>query len=209
MIWQNPTSRPESEQTALTARILDTVPDVCADSTMASQFRVAEAASGVAAYLVAPGSDTAVATDTPRLCALLSEALEASGDRVLACRIKAFGSAVVYAGQWHAAPNEPVWILNVGRLIGPGELGMEILLFERLRLLLESFADVWDRTGGRGVLGLRDLRGAAQRLVTRPTRSRHVEAMASTIRRFCVDRFDALRERRQWMVAPTVMSLHS
>ncbi len=209
MIWQSPTGIPASSHTILTDRILEAVPRVCESPALASQFRVAEAASGVAAYLDAPGADSGAAVDTPRLCELLSTALDASGDRALACRIRAFGSAIVYAGQWHAAPGERIWILNVGRLLDPGESGMEILLFERLRTIIDSFADVWDAAQGRGILGLRDLRGGARRVVGAPAAERRVTMLSATIRGFCVDRLDRLRERRQWVVAPTVMCLHS
>ena len=209
MIWQTPSKTPASAHTVLTARILETVPRHCAHATLASQFRVAEAASGVAAYLADPAGATDAPVDTARLCALLSEALEANGDRLLACRIRSFGDAVVYAGQWHAAPGQPVWILNVGRLIEPGEGGMEILLFERLRLTLESFGDVWDSTQGRGVLGLRDLRGAVRRLVGGRARSSRVVMMTDTIQRFCADRLEVMRTRRAWRGTPLVMCLHS
>ena len=209
MIWQTPSKTPASAQTVLAARILETVPRHCAYATMASQFRVAEAASGVAAYLTDPAGTTNAPVDTARLCALLSDALEANGDRLLACRIRSFGDAVVYAGQWHAAPGQPVWILNVGRLIGPGESGMEILLFERLRLTLESFGDVWDSTQGRGILGLRDLRGAVRRLVGGRVRGSRIATMADTIQRFCSDRLEVMRTRRSWQGTPRVMCLHS
>ncbi len=204
-----PTATPVSTQTLMTDRILETVPRVCASPALASQFRVAEAASGVAAYLTAPEADPAAAVDTARLCELLSTALDASGDRALACRIRAFGSAIVYAGQWHAAPGERIWILNVGRLLEPGESGMEILMFERLRTLIDSFADVWDGAQGRGILGLRDLRGGARRVVSAQAGARRVATLSATIRRFCADRLDALRMRRNWVVSPTVMCLHS
>ena len=209
MIWQSPTRTPASPETILTDRILEAVPRVCASPALASQFRVAEAASGVAAYLAAPEADSSTVVDTPRLCELLSAALDANGDRALACRIRAFGSAIVYAGEWHAAPGERIWILNVGRLIEPGESGMEILLFERLRTILDSFADVWDGAQGRGILGLRDLRGGARRVVSAHAGERRVATLSETIRRFCVDRLASLCERRHWIVTPTVMCLHS
>lgn len=209
MIWQSPSELPVSKQTLLTDRILETVPRVCESPALASQFRVAEAASGVAAYLVAPEADASAAVDTPRLCALLSAALDASGDRALACRIRSFGSAIVYAGQWHAVPGERIWILNVGRLLEPGESGMEILLFDRVRTVIDSFADVWDSTRGHGILGLRDLRGGARRVLSTQASERRVEALSETIRCFCVDRLTNLCERRQWIMAPTVMCLHS
>ena len=209
MIWQTPSKTPASARTVLTARILETVPRLCAHATLASQFRVAEAASGVAAYLTDPAGASAAPVDTTRLCALLSAALEANGDSVLACRIRSFGDAVVYAGQWHAAPGQPVWILNVGRLIGPGDTGMEILLFERLRLTLESFGDVWDGPQGRGILGLRDLRVAVRRLVGGRARDSRLATTADTIQRFCADRLEVMRTRRSWQGTPLVMCLHS
>ena len=209
MIWQTPSKTPASAQTVLTARILETVPRQCAHATLASQFRVAEAASGVAAYLTDPASAPATPVDTARLCALLADALEANGDKLLACRIRSFGDAIVYAGQWHAAPGQPVWILNVGRLIEPGEAGMEILFFERLRLTLESFGDVWDGPQGRGILGLRDLRGAGRRLIGGRARSNRIATMSDTVQRFCADRLEIMRTRRPWQGTPMVMCLHS
>jgi hypothetical protein len=193
----------------LTDRILEAVPRACASPALAAQFRVAEAASGVAAYLAAPEADPAAAIDTPRLCALLSAALEASGDHALACRIRSFGSAIVYAGEWHAVPGERIWILNVGRLIEPGENGLEMLLFERLRTVIDSFADVWDAAQGHGILGLRDLRGGARRVISTDAGERRVAGMSEAIRCFCADRLARLQERRQWAAAPTVMCLHS
>lgn len=207
MIWQTPTSEPPSAQATLADRILTVVPRVCADETLAGQFRVAEAASGVAAYLATPGHGEV--PDTSRLCGLLADALEVNGDRALACRIRAFGSAVVYRANWHAAPGEPVWVVNVGRLIEPDEKGMELLLFERLRLLIEAIAGVWDTAAGHGILGLRDLRGASVHVVGRETGERRIEAMSETLRQFCVDRLALLKERRAWDSVPSVMSLHS
>lgn len=210
MIWNTPTPLSSRRENALAAHILETVPRACAQGALASQFRVAEAAQGVAAYLAMPeNAEVGALPDTARLCELLAAALEASGDRALACRIRAFGSAVVYAGQWHAAPGVTVWVLNVGRLIDPGESGMELLLFERLRQLIDSMADVWDAAAGHGILGLRDLRSAARRLVPPNARASRIETAADTLRGFCGDRLEVLRHQRRWAVAPVVMCLHS
>jgi hypothetical protein len=165
-----------------------------------------EAAFGVAAYL---DQQQAVpqALTPHHSCALVSHALSAAGDDVLARRLRIFGSSLVYPASWVVTGDQTVWILDVGRLLAPHDPRMEMALFDRFQSALNAFADVWDGTQGRGVLGLKGLSAAARFVLGHAAPNARIKRLAMELHRLGGRHLEMVRHQRRWEYTPTVMSL--
>ncbi|MEI6149241.1 MAG: hypothetical protein WCS01_09120 [bacterium] len=206
MIWRAELQDDTASRTRLADTLLDQIPSLCGNPSLANSSALTEAALGVAEYL-----DQQNATPhnlTPRhSCALVSRALEATGEATLARRLLLFGSSIVYPASWVVAGRQTVWVFDVGRLLAPRDPGMEMALFERFRLTLNTFADVWDGTSGKGVLGLKGLPDAARFVLGREARVARVRILTTELHRLSAGLLDEQRCRRQWKHTPFVMSL--
>ena len=204
MIWQSEHAA-QSGRGALAARVLEEIRAACGNGDLADTPGVWEAAAGVAAYLDEQPQPAEV--DPRRLLGLASRALHASGQNGLARRLLALGSGMVRPAAWLVAGEDTVWVLDLRRLTLLPTDRLELVFFQRIHLILDAIADVWDPAGGDGMLGLRHTRPAALALLGRSADRRAVARLAAEIRRACAGRLDTLRVRRGWATAPFVMNL--
>jgi hypothetical protein len=206
MIWQPALQDDGASQKSLADTLLEQIPAMCGNPALVTSNVLTEAAVGVAAYL--DEHEKTPRDLTPRRsCALVSQALEATGEAVLARRLRIFGSSVVYPASWVVTGHQTVWVLDVARLLTKQDPPMEIALFGRLQSALTTFADVWDRTSGQGVLGLKGLSAAARFVLGREAWLPCVQDLTSELHHLGVRQLDALHHRRQWAHTPAVMSL--
>lgn len=206
MIWQDTPGTDASLRDRLADRLLREIPAHCGNPALVESTTLTEAAAGVAAYL--DQQQTFPHEVTPQAaCTLVSRALDAAGEAGLADRIRIFGSALVYPDVWVVTGEETVWVLDAGQLLAPPDPRVEIVLFDRLRSKLTTFADVWDHPRGKGVLGLKGLfRAAAAVLGARAPESR-VRRLAGELHRMGSLQLDVLRVQRRWQHTPFVLSL--
>ena len=155
MIWQDFKGSGTSRE-KIADRLLTDVPALCGNPSLASHTSLAEAAQGVALYLdqieVIPEE-----LDPRQSRELLAHALDAAGEGTLARRIRLFGNRIIYPATWIACGRETVWVLDTRQLITSRDAGMEMIMAERIRIVLATFADVWDATSGRGFLGIKGM----------------------------------------------------
>ncbi len=205
MIWQDPSDTPPARD-RIADRLLGQIPDLCGNPALVDSPILAEAASGVAAYL--DQRRAALKDLTPaRSCTLVAHALEAAGNRDLARRLRIFSTALVYRDAWAVTGAETIWVVDAGQLLMPADPRVEIVLFERLRSVLTSFADVWDATHGHGIVGLKRLVDSARDVLGPRAHMQRVKDLAAELQ--CVGglHLDRLRAQRGWQATPSLLRL--
>ena len=209
MIWQD-TTPPETARNQMAGKLLEDVPALCGNPALAADPSLTEAAQGVAHYLdrieVMPET-----MDLHRSRDLLAQALDAAGEAGLARRIRLFGNRIIVPASWIACGEETVWVLDTRPLVSSRDAGMEIILFDRIRVVLETFSDVWDAASGRGVLALKGLAATTAALFPGLSMAgrRDRLSLRHEIRDLCVRHFDGARTVRHWGTVPVVLTLHS
>ena len=196
----------ESWRDELADRLLEQAPALCGNPGLAASPTLCEAAQGVAAVL-REQEKFPHELNPHSSCTLMSRALEAAGETSLARRLHLAGSSSVYAASWITAGKDTVWTLDVKRLMSGDAPCLELLLFERLRGMLEDFADVWDATGGRGVVGLKGLNDVAASILGSHTTPMATRLLAGEMRDYCAQHLDRQRKRRSWSSTPVIMSV--
>ena len=206
MIWQSDLQNDRASQKSLANALLEQIPAMCGNPALVKSNVLTEAAVGVAAYL--DQNDNTPRDLTPRRsCALVSQALEATGEVVLARRLHIFGSSVVYPASWVVTGHQTVWVLDVARLLTKQDPPMELALFGRVISALTTFADVWDGTSGQGVLGLKGLSAAARLVLGVEAQGPSVQDLTAELHQLGVRHLELMCHRRQWTHTPAVMSL--
>ncbi len=205
MIWQDfQTSGSSREKIA--DRLLTDVPSLCGNPALASHPTLAEAAHGVALYLdqieVIPEE-----LDPRQSRELLANALDAAGEGALARRIRLFGNRIIYPATWIACGRETVWVLDTRQLITSRDSGMEMIFFDRIRIVLSTFADVWDATSGRGFLGLKGMEVTAAIILGPGSTGRAVRTLTMELNGLAAQHLDHFRDQRGWEAVPAILTL--
>lgn len=207
MIWQD-TPLAGTSREKIADQILDDVPALCGNPALASHPPLAAAAHGVALYLdqieVIPE-----AMDPRQSREMLAQALEMAGEGTLARRIRLFGNRIITPATWIACGRETVWVLDTRPLTAATDTGMEIILFERIRIVLSTFSDVWDTTSGQGFLGLKGLDATAAALLGPAATPRAIRHLTTEIRSLCARHLANFQAQRQWRQAPAILTLLS
>lgn len=205
MIWQD-TALAGTPRERLADQILDDVPALCGNPALAGHPVLAHAAHGVALYLdqievipeeMNPGQSRE----------MLAQALDMAGERALARRIRLFGNRIITPATWVACGRETVWVLDTRPLAAPADSGMEMILFERIRIVLTTFADVWDATAGRGFLGLKGLETTAATVLGPSASARTLRPLTTELRARCARHLALLQAQRGWQAAPAILTL--
>lgn len=205
--FDNPDPR-DRLRDSLTDSLLEKAPALCGNAALASSPIVCEAAQGVAAVL--EEREQYPHELTPHTaCNLLSRALQAAGEPSLARRLSLAGTASVYAASWITTGDETVWTLDVKRLTDADAPCTELLVFERLREMFHAYADVWDHTSGRGVLGLKRLADVAAAILGPHAAPSEIRRLSAELRDYCGQYLDLQRQRRGWQATPVIMSVES
>lgn len=207
MIWQN-SSLTGTTREKIADRLLTDVPTLCGNPALAAHPPLAEAAQGVALYLdqieVIPEE-----LDPRQSRELLAHALDAAGEGTLARRIRLFGNRIIYPASWIACGRETVWVLDTRQLITSRDAGMELILCERIRIVLATFADVWDAHAGRGFLGLKGMEVTAAITLGSATSDRSLRALTLELRSRAASQLEQFRLQRGWDTAPAILTLLS
>jgi len=208
MIWQDDIPPAGTSRDKLAGQLLDDVPSLCGNPTLADFVPLAEAVQGVALYLdqieVIPES-----MDMRRSREMLAQALDAAGEGTLARRIRLFGNRIIYPATWIACGHETVWVLDVRQLLVPNDAGMEMILFERIRIVLATFSDVWDATSGQGFLGLKGLDATTAVILGSSATPRSTRALISEIRTLSARHLNQFHVQRKWKAVPAILTLLS
>ena len=188
---------------AVISHIVSGIADVC-DATMADSSDVVELARAVE-HFVKEGDRAA--TDSDHLTVLASKALTSIGNVCAARRLILFGTGMVRPSEWIITGFETAWVLDLKHITVRIDSSLELVFFTNLDTIVESIADIWDDSEGRGVLGLRHVCAAASSLLGSGEDKKKVAGLAAEIKALCSSRLEQVREVRGWKSAPVVMNL--
>lgn len=211
MIWNNAPSPESSNREALTRHLAAKIhaiadPSACALSSEA----IDELACGVAAYLENASGTPDLGLFSHDTLILTSRALYSLGERRLASRLLLFGSGFAQPADWCVSGPDTMIVLDLEQLtLRPNDC-MELVFFPSLRNALNAIAEVWDGSGGAGVLALRHLRDAVSALLPpRELRPRQGVRLAEEIVTRCHAQLEQLRQARAWSMTPSIINLDS
>ena len=207
MIWQDFKGSGTSRE-KIADRLLTDVPALCGNPSLASHTSLAEAAQGVALYLdqieVIPEE-----LDPRQSRELLAHALDAAGEGTLARRIRLFGNRIIYPASWIACGRVTVWVLDTRQLITSRDAGMEMIMAERIRIVLATFADVWDATSGRGFLGIKGMEVTAAIILGPSASPRTLQKLTLELRSLAARHLELFHQHRGWDTTPAILTLLS
>lgn len=227
MIWSSGALL-QKDQDALCDYLAD---QIAAASSSFSPSQAREIARGVTAYCSGFMSEQGVSSDYMAL--LLSRALWCLGEKDLARDLvdrqhldskqvdlflsspegaavsvdtwSLMDSRLVRPSQWDVENQATVWVLDFARIKMAPDDFVELVFLQGLRILLERTAEIWDATGGQGVLGLKGLREWLA--VRKKAGPRSTRASMEEIGAFCRDVMMKNREKRAWAACPRVIHL--
>ena len=186
------------------AHLADTLTELCADHVRFGPEHFSEVAKAVESFLESCGSQY---VDSNFLVLLASQALTGSGEAPAARRLLILGSGLVRPSEWEVSQEKDVWTLDLRQMTLPAGAQMELTLFKCLTGVLEAVADIWDATGGKGVLGLRHVCATAWAFAGSPCRKRKALALAEEIKALCRHKLENMGSDREWSDVPEIMNL--
>ena len=178
MIW-NPDTVSEETPSAVVAHVAAEIEALCGPDGVDKSVCLHELAKAVEHYVQEHTAGPCV--DSQYLILLASQALSSIGSERAARRLYLLGSGMVRPSEWEVTGDQALWILDLKQLTVRDHASLELLLFNGLRIILESICDVWDETRGRGALGLRHVCSAAAVLMPRSSSSCRAK-VAATLR---------------------------
>ncbi len=201
MIW-NPQNEVPERPSAVVSHIAAEVDAVCGDM-LGETGAVEEIARAVELYLEELGDGV---VDRSHLVMLASHALSSLGEGKTAHRLLLFGTGFVRPSEWEVTGGEAMWVVDLKQIAVRQDTALELIFFNCLNMVLDSVAEVWDGTGGSGVLGLRHVSVAASSLLNTDNK-RDLACFAREVKAVCLNRLELLREERNWSSTPVVMDL--
>lgn len=192
-------------ESAVVSHIVNGLVDSCGDESITHSNDALELARAVEHFLEQTGVEEAVESD--RLTILASKALTSIGENCAARRLVLFGTGMVRPSEWVITGFETAWILDLKRMTVRDDGSLELVFFTNLDIILDSIADIWDESGGHGVLGLRHVCAAAASLLGSTEDKKKITGLVTEIKALCSSRLEQIRKARGWKSAPVVMNL--
>lgn len=162
---------------------------------------VDEIATGVQTYLAETNS---AAADSRHVRALASRALIGSGRKNMASRLLLLGGGLVKISQSALVGKGTVLTLDLKNLVVKRDECLDLMFRRCLLLLVDAMAHMWDEAGGSGMLGLRNVRKAAESVLGTGARPGQVSLLVRDTKVLCERRLDMLRKSRHWGECPVV-----
>ena len=204
MIWI-PNNDERERGTSVVSHIERVIAENCGDELLLDDGQTTELASAVAAFLERH-QDSGSYVDSGYLVMLASRALATLGEKQAAHRLLVFGSGLVHPSEWEVTGGDDVWTLDLRQITVRDDSALELVFFGSLNIVLGSIADVWERSQGRGVLGLRHVCSAASALLGGADFG-SVAALATEINKACESKLGQIHTERSWQHVPAVMNL--
>ena len=195
----------DSCESVIVSHITDGLADLYGKHFPLSSWSVEELARAVERFLEQEGNRGVV--DSTRLVLLASRALSSIGEERTARRFVLFGTGLVRPSEWEVTYGEEMWVLDLKQMTVRDDAALELLFFAGLRVILESVADVWDESGGSGVLGLRHVCAAASAVMGDSGDREKVLALSAEIKDLCGRKLRQVGRERGWKDVPQLMNL--
>ena len=150
-------------------------------------------------------------SDEGRVVELSARTLDALGDTLAARRLLVFGTGLVKTSLWEFSGKDPVWRLDLRKLVIDSGVQIEMAIFKSLSLVLETIADVWDASSGKGGLGLKHILSTAEQMYGEADglkhRNKRNHDFAHEVLDRCRMKLADLASVRNWTSTPAVLSL--
>lgn len=101
----------------------------------------------------------------------------------------------------------PYWILDLREVFPLPETGLEITIWRVMHILIKNLAELWESSGGRGSLGIRNTRYISAAILGFARRSRQERRFAAEAIRSCEYDLAAAATERDWRLTPVVLDL--
>jgi len=204
LIWI-PNSIEQEKGCSVVSHIEQVIAENCGDVLDLNGTQASELAVAVASFLE-DYQDSGSYVDSGYLVMLASRALSSLGEKQAAHRLLVFGTGLVRPSEWEVTGSEAVWTLDLRRMSVRDDAALELVFFNSLHIVLSSIAEVWDRSEGEGVLGLRHVCSTASALLG-GGKPGAVAALADEIQKTCEAKLSKVHAERKWRHTPTVMNL--
>ena len=203
MIW-NPLEREDDPESAVAEYLAAEVAGACNGESGVSAANLQELARAIEFLAGQNPGDGGM--ESSHVLLLASQALTSLGEGTVARRLVVFGSGLVRASVWEAARSRNMWVLDLKRMMVREDAWLEMIFFGSLSVVLESLADVWDESKGRGTLGLRHVCAAASGMLGKGGK-KQVAGLAGEILDWCGGRLKQIGGARGWTEIPEVLNL--
>ena len=204
MIW-DPTITTSGQNSVIASYIMDELGEVCGRDLVVNPANIEEMACAIESFLKNNGNPTAV--DSKYLVMLASRALSSIGEKQAAQRLLLFGTGLIKPAEWEITNGESMWVLDLKQITVKNDVFLELIFLNSLHIILESIADVWDESDGRGTLGLRNICCVASSLLGASGKTKKMSSLAGEIKRLCDRKLEQIGDERGWSEFPQVMNL--
>jgi hypothetical protein len=196
--------RQQSEVSALGEQLAAQIAEVYGNAAPVSNFSLQELAQAIEFYV---GNDIgSPCIDSLRVTMLASQALSSMGEDETARRLLVFGSGLIRPSEWAVVRGKDMWVLDLKQMMVREDAWLEMVFFESLSVILESMADVWDRSAGRGVLGLRHVCAVAADILGHCGKKK-AAGLAGEIMGSCTEHLTRIGAARGWKEIPDLLNL--
>ena len=204
MIWI-PNSSERMNGSSIISHIESVIAENCGDSLLLDEGQASDLAVAVASFME-QNHNSGSFVDSGYLVMLASRALSSIGEQQAAHRLLVFGSGLVRPSEWEVTGGRDVWTLDLRQMTVRESEMLEIVFFNSLNIVLASIADVWEETGGHGILGLRHVCDTASALLGGGNK-KNVAALADEIKHTCKAKLEQIHDERGWEYIPSIMNL--
>ncbi|MDD4872339.1 MAG: hypothetical protein PHR77_17445 [Kiritimatiellae bacterium] len=204
MIW-NPNIRFETETSPIVSHIAAEISEVCGDDFAIEPGKVEELAKAVESFLEREHeSDVA---DSRYIVMLASKALSSIGEYAAGRRLLVFGTGLVKPAEWEVTGDNAMWVLDLREMMVSENFPLELIFFGSLGMVVESIAEIWDKTRGQGILGLKNIFSTAIAFLGNGNDTKGIALLEGEIKSVCERKLEQLYKERQWDYVPRVMNL--
>jgi len=144
--------------------------------------------------------------DDNMLVMMVAKVLGSIGKDGPARKLFILGSGMLKPAEWEISRGESMWVLDLKTVTLKVDSSLEILFFCSLNVVLDSIVDLWDESGGFGVLGLKNVYSAARAMLGSPDENK-TAAFLDEIRDLCESKLQQHARTRKWQTVPDVLSL--
>lgn len=204
MIWSLSVSGSSAEKSAVVSHIAAEIAEVCGDDRTIDTDDVEALAKAIETFLEREHSGGSA--DSRYLVMLASKALTSIGYDSAGRRMLVFGTGLVKPSEWEVTGDDAMWVLDLKEMMINEDSPLEIIFFSSLSMVVEAIAEVWDKTSGQGILGLKNVFSTAVALLGSDGH-KSIGALEEEIKSNCDKKLQQLGKERNWNTSPRVMNL--
>ena len=195
----------EHEDSDIVSHISGQIQSVYSDGCPITSSNIEEIAKAVASF-VNDKCDCSIVSSRS-LAIFASKALEALGERNVAKRLIIFETGLIMPSEWEVSGQDNMWIIDLKQMTVSDTEHIELIFFKGLISIIECIADLWDNSGGRGTLGLRNVCSSAEAFSSAADSGNKRNKMVREIVSLCSEKLKLISAQKGWEYCPRVMNL--